>query len=228
MQGNGDASPSSAWLRSFLWRMYYLCVMEPLDTFLTIADKAEGLYTEKRSKFLAFALPVHTVDEIKVRLEAFQKEYYDARHICYAYMLGARRTEFRANDNGEPSGTAGKPILGQINSLQLTDILVVVVRYFGGIKLGTGGLTVAYKAAAAEALAAATIIEKTVDGEIAVHFEYPLMNDIMRIVKEEEPTIVAQSYENDCTIHLRIRLGKLDRLIERLSKVETARIESIS
>ena len=135
------------------------------DSFLSISSPSEGIYTEKRSKFLAFAFPVSTVDEIKELVEAHQKKYYDARHVCYAYMLGHERKDFRANDNGEPSGTAGKPILGQINSNELTDILIIVVRYFGGVKLGTSGLIQAYKAAAAEAIAAATIVEKTVDDE---------------------------------------------------------------
>ena len=154
----------------------------------------------------------------------YQKKYYDARHVCYAYMLGHERKDFRANDNGEPSGTAGKPILGQINSNELTDILVIVVRYFGGIKLGTSGLIVAYKAAAAEAIAAATILEKTVDDEVTVLFEYPFMNDVMRIVKEEEPEIVDQSYDMDCRMTLRIRRSCMPRLRERLLKVETARL----
>ncbi|HPW71846.1 IMPACT family protein [Bacteroides graminisolvens] len=194
------------------------------DTYKTIADVSEGLYTEKRSKFIAVALPVKTVEEIKEHLEVYQKKYYDARHVCYAYMLGHERKDFRANDNGEPSGTAGKPILGQINSNELTDILVIVVRYFGGIKLGTSGLIVAYKAAAAEAIAAATILEKTVDDEVTVLFEYPFMNDVMRIVKEEEPEIVDQSYDMDCRMTLRIRRSCMPRLRERLSKVETARL----
>ena len=194
------------------------------DTYKTIADVSEGLYTEKRSKFIAVALPVKTVEEIKEHLEVYQKKYYDARHVCYAYMLGHERKDFRANDNGEPSGTAGKPILGQINSNELTDILVIVVRYFGGIKLGTSGLIVAYKAAAAEAIAAATIQEKTVDDEVTVLFEYPFMNDVMRIVKEEEPEIVHQSYDMDCRMTLRIRRSCMPRLRERLSKVETARL----
>lgn len=194
------------------------------DTYKTIADVSEGLYTEKRSKFIAVALPVKTVEEIKEHLEVYQKKYYDARHVCYAYMLGHERKDFRANDNGEPSGTAGKPILGQINSNELTDILVIVVRYFGGIKLGTSGLIVAYKAAAAEAIAAATILEKTVDDEVTVFFEYPFMNDVMRIVKEEEPEIVDQSYDMDCRMTLRIRRSCMPRLRERLSKVETARL----
>ena len=194
------------------------------DTYKTIADVSEGLYTEKRSKFIAVALPVKTVEEIKEHLEVYQKKYYDARHVCYAYMLGHERKDFRANDNGEPSGTAGKPILGQINSNELTDILVIVVRYFGGIKLGTSGLIVAYKAAAAEAIAAATIQEKTVDDEVTVLFEYPFMNDVMRIVKEEEPEIADQLYDMDCRMTLRIRRSCMPRLRERLSKVETARL----
>ena len=194
------------------------------DTYKTIADVSEGLYTEKRSKFIAVALPVKTVEEIKEHLEVYQKKYYDARHVCYAYMLGHERKDFRANDNGEPSGTAGKPILGQINSNELTDILVIVVRYFGGIKLGTSGLIMAYKAAAAEAIAAATILEKTVDDEVTVLFEYPFMNDVMRIVKEEEPEIVDQLYDMDCRMTLRIRRSCMPRLRERLLKVETARL----
>lgn len=194
------------------------------DTYKTIIGVAEGIYTEKRSKFIAIAIPVHTVEEIKQHLDIYQKKYYDARHVCYAYMLGHERKDFRGNDNGEPSGTAGKPILGQINSNGLTDILIVVVRYFGGIKLGTSGLIVAYKAAAAEAIANATIIEKTVDDEIAVAFEYPFMNDVMRIVKEEEPEILEQSYDMDCLMKLRIRRSMMGKLRARLEKVETARI----
>ena len=194
------------------------------DTYKTIIGVAEGIYTEKRSKFIAIAIPVHTVEEIKQHLDIYQKKYYDTRHVCYAYMLGHERKDFRANDNGEPSGTAGKPILGQINSNGLTDILIVVVRYFGGIKLGTSGLIVAYKAAAAEAIANATIIEKTVDDEIAVAFEYPFMNDVMRIVKEEEPEILEQSYDMDCLMKLRIRRSMMGKLRARLEKVETARI----
>lgn len=189
--------------------------------YKTIEAAAQGEYTEKRSKFLAFAHPVQTVEEVKNWVEQYQKKYYDARHCCYAYMLGAARTDFRANDNGEPSGTAGKPILGQINSAELTDILLVVVRYFGGIKLGTSGLIQAYKTAAAEAIGAARIVEKTVDAEVSFFFEYPLMNQVMRIVKEESPTIVNQGYDNDCSMTLRIRKSLLPKLKERLSKVDT-------
>ncbi|MCI5580465.1 MAG: YigZ family protein [Phocaeicola plebeius] len=191
------------------------------DTYKTIVAPAEASYTEKRSKFLAFALPVRSVEEVKEQLEKYQKEYYDARHVCYAYMLGPKRTDFRANDNGEPSGTAGKPILGQINSNGLTDVMVVVVRYFGGIKLGTSGLIVAYREATALALAEAEVIEKTVDEEVEVRFEYPFMNDVMRIVKEEEPEIVFQAYDMDCIMRLRIRRSMMLRLKARLEKVES-------
>lgn len=194
------------------------------DTYRTIGEIAESVYTEKRSKFIAIALPVRTLSEVKSYLEEYQKKYYDARHVCYAYMLGPDRKDFRANDNGEPSGTAGKPILGQINSNELTDILVVVVRYFGGIKLGTSGLIVAYRTAAAQALAEARVIEKTVDEQVTVAFEYPFMNDVMRIVKEESPEIVEQSYDMDCIMTLRIRKSQMERLRARLEKVETARI----
>ena len=206
--------------RSFLNRKD----MEGNDVYKTITVAAEGEYSEKRSKFLAFIHPVHTVDEVKEQVEFYQKKYYDARHCCYAYMLGHKRKDFRANDNGEPSGTAGKPILGQINSYGLTDVLIVVIRYFGGIKLGTSGLIQAYKAAAIEAIQAARIIEKTVDEEVTVMFEYPFMNDIMRIVKEEEPEILNQSYDMDCSMTLRIRRSMMAKLRARLEKVETARI----
>lgn len=195
------------------------------DTFKTIAASAEGTYSEKRSKFLAFAIPVRTQDEVKELVKEYQKKYYDARHACYAYMLGHERKDFRANDNGEPSGTAGKPILGQINSNELTDILIIVVRYFGGIKLGTSGLIGAYKTAAADAIANATIIEKTVDDDVTVFFEYPFLNDVMRIIKEEEPQVVEQVFEMDCKMTLRIRRSKMGRLRSRLEKVETARIQ---
>ena len=193
------------------------------DTYKTIEGQSESVYTEKRSKFIAIAIPVRTLAEIKQYLEEYQKKYYDARHVCYAYMLGAERKDFRANDNGDPSGTAGKPILGQINSNELTDILVIVVRYFGGIKLGTSGLIVAYRTAAAQAIAAGTVIEKTVDQDVTVAFEYPFMNDVMRIVKEESPEILEQSYDMDCFMRLRIRKSLMPRLRSRLEKVETLR-----
>ncbi len=193
------------------------------DTFRTIKNISKSIYTEKRSKFLAFAIPVESVEEVKAIVSEYQKVYYDARHVCYAYMLGAERLDFRANDNGEPSGTAGKPILGQINSNELTNILVIVVRYFGGIKLGTSGLIVAYRQAAADAIAEAEVIEKTVDEDISFIFEYPFLNDVMRIVKEENPQIISQGYDSDCTMTLRIRKGMIPKLKSRLEKVETLR-----
>ena len=168
------------------------------DSYKTIKQVAEGYYTEKRSRFISYAIPVRTVEEVKEQLDKYRKQYYDARHVCWAYMLGPERLTFRANDDGEPSSTAGKPILGQINSNGLTDILIVVIRYFGGIELGTSGLIVAYRTAAAEAIAAAEIEERTVDEDITIAFEYPYLNGIMRIVKEENPVIVSQKFEMDC------------------------------
>lgn len=192
-----------------------------MDTFKTIQETAQGLFTEKKSKFIAYAIPVETVDDVKIELEKYKKEYYDARHICWAYMLGAERKDFRSNDDGEPSGTAGKPILGQINSNELTNILILVVRYFGGIKLGTSGLITSYKEAAAESVAKAIIIEKTVDLDISFKFEYPFMNDVMKIVKDLEPIILEQKYDMDCYMSLRIRKSLFDLLKSRLDKVET-------
>lgn len=189
------------------------------DIYKTIDVAGEGIYSEKRSKFLAFAIPVQTLDDVKREVEAYQKKYYDARHVCYAYRLGERRELFRANDNGEPSGTAGKPILGQIDSRELTNVLVIVVRYFGGIKLGTSGLIVAYKAAAAEALDATEHVEKTINGEILLNFSYPLLNDVLRIVKEENPRIVEQIFDNECVVRLSIRLSRMPRLRERYEKL---------
>ena len=193
------------------------------DTYKTIAEPSEGIYTEKRSKFIAIALPVRTLDEIKAHLETYQKKYYDARHICWAYMLGHQRVDFRSNDNGEPSGTAGKPILGQINSFGLTNILIVVIRYFGGIKLGTSGLIVAYREAAVEAIRANEIIECLVEDDIRVAFEYPFLNDVMRIVKEDNVTIISQYFNLDCDMTLRVRRSAVDYLRSRLAKVESLR-----
>lgn len=189
------------------------------DTYYTIANKGEGSYTEKRSKFLAFAHHVETLDEIKELLAGYRKKYYDARHVCYAYMLGAERLEFRANDDGEPSSTAGKPILGQINSNELTDILIVVVRYYGGVNLGTSGLIVAYREAAADALAHSEFETRQVEEIVTYTFAYPLMNDVMRIVKEMQPRIVSQTYDNTCEIKLSIRKSEAEQLRNRLSKL---------
>lgn len=197
-----------------------------MDTFKTIQDTAQGLFTEKKSKFISYAIPVKSVEDVKTELEKYRKEYYDARHVCWAYMLGAERNEFRSNDDGEPSGTAGKPILGQINSNDLTDILILVVRYFGGIKLGTSGLIVSYREAASEAIVASEIIEKTVDIDIRFKFEYPFMNDVMKVVKDLEPIILEQQYDMDCIMELRIRKALFEQLKSRLEKIETLHIIS--
>ena len=189
------------------------------DEFKTISATSEGHYTEKRSKFLAFAHHVENHDEIKLILAGYRKKYYDARHVCYAYMLGAERADFRANDDGEPSSTAGKPILGQINSNELTDILIVVVRYYGGVNLGTSGLIVAYREAAADALAHAKMELRQVEEEVSYTFTYPQMNDVMRIVKDMNPRIISQTYDNTCVIRMAIRKSEAQQLRDRLAKL---------
>lgn len=191
------------------------------DTYLTISSKAiaQGYYTEKRSKFLAFAHHVETVDQAMAIVNNYRKKYYDARHCCYAYMIGSDRTVFRANDDGEPSSTAGKPILGQINSNNLTDILIVVVRYYGGVNLGTGGLIVAYRTTSADAIANANIEERLVEEKIDFHFTYPMMNGVMRIVKEMQPRIVSEQFDNNCSITLAIRKSKAEELKAKLAKL---------
>ena len=189
------------------------------DEFKTIKNTSEGFYSEKRSKFLAFAHHVETLDEIKELLAQYRKKYYDARHVCYAYMLGAAREDFRANDDGEPSSTAGKPILGQINSNELTDVLIVVVRYYGGVNLGTSGLIVAYREAAADAIAHAEVETRQVEDYVTYDFPYVMMNDVMRIVKDMQPRIVSQTYDNTCRIVLAIRQSDAPKLRQRLSKL---------
>jgi uncharacterized YigZ family protein len=191
------------------------------DAYQTISSDTvgEGYYTEKRSKFLAFAHHVETVDEAMAIVAKYRKQYYDARHCCYAYMLGSDRSVFRANDDGEPSSTAGKPILGQINSHELTNILVVVVRYYGGVNLGTGGLIVAYRTAAADAIAHCKIESRLVEELITYQFTYPMMNGVMRIVKELQPRIVSQQFDNDCAITLAIRKSKADELRTKLANL---------
>jgi len=189
------------------------------DTYKTIISEAEGLYKEKGSKFLSFAMPVSTADQAKEIVKEYRKKYYDARHVCYAYMIGAERTDFRANDDGEPSGTAGRPILGQINSRELTNVLVIVIRYFGGILLGTGGLVVAYKEATADALDRTEIIEKTVDIRISISFDYVLMNDVMRVIKDVNAQITAQTYVNQCMMQLSIRKQDAELLSSKLKKI---------
>ena len=189
------------------------------DEYRTLKTEGEGYYTDKRSKFLAFAHHVSSVEEIKDILAGYRKKYFDARHVCYAYMLGPERLDFRANDDGEPSSTAGKPILGQINSNELTDILIVVVRYYGGVNLGTSGLIVAYREAAADAIAHSEIETRQVEEIITYNFPYPMMNDVMRIVKDMQPRIVSQTYDNTCEIRLSIRKSEAEQLRNRLQKL---------
>lgn len=190
------------------------------DEYKTIIEViGEGFYSEKRSKFLAFAHHVETIDEIKDILASYRKKYYDARHICYAYVLGADKADFRANDDGEPSSTAGKPILGQINSYDLTNVLVIVVRYYGGVNLGTGGLIVAYRTAAADALDHATIETRLVEEIITYSFPYPMMNAVMRVIKEMQPRIVSQTFDNTCSISMSIRQEMAPVLRDRLEKL---------
>lgn len=191
------------------------------DIYKTIEETYEGSFSEKRSKFVSLAIPVNSEEEVKSHLDELRKIYYDARHICWAYHIGTDEVKFRANDDGEPSGTAGRPILGQIRSFELTDILIAVVRYFGGIKLGTGGLFVAYKAAAANALEQAVIVEKTINETVSITFEYPFMNEVMRIVKEMELTILSQNFEMSCAMTLQIRRSQIELLRNRLSKVQS-------
>lgn len=190
------------------------------DTYLTIAAPAEAALRERSSKFLSFAWPVTDEEQIREHLDTLRKRFYDATHHCYAWRLGPQGERFRANDDGEPSGTAGRPILGQMLSNELTDCLIVVVRYFGGTKLGVPGLIAAYKDSAAEVIAAAEVVERTVDVRFRLTFPYEAMNDVMRIVKEEQPTIIAQEFDNVCTMTLAIRSSRADALEGRLSKAE--------
>ena len=191
------------------------------DKYRTVNAIAEGLYKEKGSRFMSFIYPVKTEEEIKEILAEIKTKYYDARHHCYAYCLGANRERFRANDDGEPSSTAGKPILGQIQSQDLTNILIVVVRYFGGTKLGVSGLINAYREAATDVLRNAVVIEKTVDERLRIRFSYLVMNDIMKIVKEEVPEILERHFELECEMLLSIRQKDMPVLRSRLAQIES-------
>ncbi len=191
-----------------------------MDLFRTISDKSEAIFTEKRSKFLAFAFPVKTLDEAKAHIDTLSKKYFDARHVCWAYMLGPEREVFRANDNGEPSGTAGKPILGQINSFELTDILIAVVRYFGGIKLGTPGLIAAYRQSARMAIEAADIIECHCTRDVTATFPYMVINDVMKISRMPGVELLDTQFDNTCTIMLRIELDRFEETVGRMEKID--------
>ena len=198
---------------------------EITDEYYTIAEKSGGLYKEKGSKFIALAYPVADEDEIKVILESVRKEYHDARHHCYAYRLGVNDERYRVNDDGEPSGTAGRPIYGQILSRQLTNILIIVVRYFGGIKLGSSGLANAYKAATRDALELAKIKKRLITEKITIRYGYPLMNEVMRKIKENNLSIVNQDFKTDCELTLEIRLKEKEKAFIIFEKIHGVQIE---
>lgn len=191
------------------------------DVYRTIANSAEGLYKEKGSRFISFAFPVSAEEQIREIIAELKDKYYDARHHCYAWRLGLDKTYYRANDDGEPSSTAGKPILGQIQSNGLTNVLIVVIRYFGGIKLGVSGLINAYREAAADALRNAVVIEKTIDVPLRIRFSYLVLNDVMKIVKEEAPEILERHFELGCEMLLSIRQSELQTFKARLQKVDS-------
>ncbi|MFC0606501.1 MULTISPECIES: IMPACT family protein [Rufibacter] len=189
------------------------------DTYRTIAAPVEGLYKEKGSKFIAKAYPVRSEEEVKEILQALRKEFFDARHHCYAYLLGADRATYRANDDGEPNHSAGDPILGQIKSADLSNVLVVVIRYFGGIKLGVGGLIHAYKTATAEALAQAYVVERHETTFLTVQFSYEQMNDVMRVVKDYDLLVRQQDFQLDCQLTVEVRTSLAPQLEEQFSKL---------
>ncbi len=195
--------------------------MEQTDEYKTITDIiSEGFYSEKRSKFLAFAIHVTSEEEVKETVEKYRRKYYDARHVCYAYMLGPERNVFRANDDGEPGSAAGKPILGQINRLELTDVLVIVVRYYGGVNLGTGGLIVAYRTAAADALDKCEILTLFCEETVEHDFPYIMMDGVMRVIRNNNARILSQKYDNTCEFKLSIKrslAGKLKAELQKLS-----------
>ncbi len=195
------------------------------DTYNTISAPAEIIYKEKSSKFITYAYPVESEEQIREHLEKLHKLHYDATHHCYAWRLGFRGEKFRANDDGEPSSTAGKPILGQLISQGVTNCLIVVVRYFGGTKLGVSGLIEAYRDSSAEVLAEADIVERTIDVTVEIHFSYMAMNSVMRIIKDEQPKIIEQLFDNLCQMKLSIREGQAEVLISKLNKVEGCTLE---
>ena len=197
------------------------------DTYRTLAAPAEGLYKEKGSKFLAFAYPVHSTDEVKAHLEQLRKDYFDARHHCYAYILGPRKDAFRSNDDGEPSGTGGRPIHGQLLSADLTDTLIVVVRYFGGILLGASGLANAYKTAAHDAIDHATVIERTIDECYRLRFKYESMNDVMRILKDFDLKPLNPQYDMECSLEVSVRQSLSVRFYDAVADLRTVRIDPL-
>ena len=197
------------------------------DSYKSIATEAKGLFKDNGSRFIAHAYPVETEEEVKEIVAALKKEYYDARHHVYAYRLGYLGDKFRANDDGEPSGSSGRPVLGQIDSNELSDILVVVVRYFGGIKLGIPGLIRAYKTATADAIANAEIVEKIACKRYKVHFGYMGMNSVMKVFKDMGLDQKNQQFDMECSMETNVRLSQVDTFLERISDVEGCRVEEI-
>lgn len=198
------------------------------DTYLTIAQPCEGLYKDKGSKFIAFAYPVRNEEEIKKLLVDLRKEHFNARHHCFAFRLGADKQSFRANDDGEPKYTAGKPILGQIQSKDLTNILIVVVRYFGGTLLGVGGLINAYRQAAADAIENAVIIEKVVNDVYQITFDYLQMSQVMKIIKDENLEQIQQNFDLDCNLVFSVRKNNLNKMLELFSKISNLELKYLS
>ena len=196
------------------------------DSYFTIKEQSTGLYKEKGSKFIALAFPLDNEDEIKTHLENVKREYHDARHHCYAYLLGKDGEDYRANDDGEPNHSAGDPILGQMRSVNLTNVLIIVVRYFGGTKLGVGGLINAYKTAAADAIANSTIVEGHVTRQIEVKFEYLSMNEVMKLIKDYNCKVVEQHFDNACKILINIRLAYSEELEQKLSGLKNVEVRS--
>ncbi len=196
-----------------------------MDEFLTIASTYEGIYKDKGSKFLAFAYPVNSEEEVKEKVEQLRKKYFDARHHCYAYRLGAVGERYRANDDGEPANSAGKPILGQLMAYNVTNVLVVVVRYFGGILLGVGGLVQAYKQATADALANAEIITGVVTETYRFSFDYPAMNQVLKVVKDMDLECYGQDFNLTCIMKVKVRKNLAEQMKKRLELVESLRME---
>ena len=198
------------------------------DTYLTIANPSQGLYKEKGSKFIAYAFPVNDEEEIKIHLANIHKEHFGARHVCYAYLLGSNKEIFRTHDAGEPSYTAGKPILGQIHSKEITNILIIVARYFGGTQLGVGGLINAYKSAAADALANAIIIERTVNDIYEITFEFPQMNEVMKIMKDENLEQLTRNFELKGNLTFAVRKNNSKKVFELFHKISNLEINYLS
>ena len=192
--------------------------MQPFDAYRSIAAPSQGLFKDNGSRFIALAYPVETEAQVKDIVASLRKEYHDARHHCYAYRLGYKGDVFRASDDGEPSGSAGRPILGQIDSLGLSDVLVVVVRYFGGIKLGIPGLIRAYKTSTADALSQATVVEKIAGQHFRVGFEYLSMNAVMKVLKEMDLAPAGQQFGEKCTLEVRVRLSALEEFRKKMQK----------